>query len=98
MIFQKIIWEMRLRKPWDKLLDRPENGNAKEKGEPKTVRSAKRWYSDLEALDQLTRYNGPPLQPVCPTKISLARYGLGDTSKGGFRSGLSMKKERSDGM
>ena len=34
---------------------------------------------------------------MCPTKISLARYGLGDTSKGRFGSGISIPKEGSDG-
>ena len=33
-----------------------------------------------------------------PTQISLDRYGLGDVSKGGFGSGLSMPKEGGDGM
>ena len=44
------------------------------------------------------RNNYPLLQPVNPTQIALARYGLGDASKGGFGIGLSMPKGESDGM
>ena len=33
-----------------------------------------------------------------PNQIALDRYGLGDSSKGGLGSGLSMSKEGSDGM
>ena len=40
----------------------------------------------------------PLLQPVRPTQIALSQYGLGDVSKGGVVSGLSMPKEGIDGM
>ena len=40
----------------------------------------------------------PPLQPVRPTQIALARYGLGYAYKGGVGSGLYMPNEGSDGM
>ena len=33
-----------------------------------------------------------------PNQIELDRYGLGDSYKGEFESGLSMPKEGSDGM
>ena len=44
------------------------------------------------------RDNDPLLQPVRPTEIALARYGLGNASKRGFGSGLSMPKEEIYGM
>ena len=76
----------------------PSKGDVTKKGEPKTVRSAQPWFYDSQVIKPLMKDKDPPLQPVIPTQILLNRYGLGDTSKGGFRSGLSMKKERSDGM
>ena len=74
----------------------PSKGYAAEKGEPKTVREEKHWFSCLQVLELLTTDNDPTLQPVCPDQIALARYGLGDAYKGGFGSGLSMTKEGSD--
>ena len=76
----------------------PSKGGSAEKDEPETFRAAQRWFSDLQVLERLTRDNDPPLQPVCPTQIALARYGLGDASKVGFVSGPSMPKEVGDDM
>ena len=76
----------------------PIKGNAEEKGELKTVRAAQRWFYGLQVIDQLKRDKEPLLQPVIPTTISLDWYVLGDSSKGGFGSVLSMPKEGSDGM
>ena len=75
----------------------PIKGDAAERGEPNTVRAAERWFSDLQVLERLARDNDPPLQPVRPTQIARGRYGLGDVSKGGFGSGISIPKEGSDG-
>ena len=61
------------------------------------VVATQRWLYELQVLGQLTRDNDPPLQPVYPTQIELDQYGLGDSSKGGFGSGLSMPKEGGDG-
>ena len=74
----------------------PSKGDAAEKGEPKTVRAAQHWSSDLQVIERLKRDNDPLLQPVRSTKIALDRYGLGDAYKGGFGSGLSMPKEGGD--
>ena len=71
----------------------PSKENAAEKGEPKTVRAAQHLFSDLQVLDKLTRNNDHSLQPVHPTEISLAWYGLGYLSEEVFGSGLSMTKE-----
>ena len=81
-----------------KITGSPSKGDAAEKGEPKTVRSAQRWFSELQVLKRLTRDNDPPLKPVCPTQIELDRYGLVDSSKGGFGSVIRMPKEGIDGM
>ena len=56
-------------------------GVTTEKGEHKTIREVKRWMEDLRVLEKLTRYEDPPLQPVRPIRVDLARYGLGDASK-----------------
>ena len=53
---------------------------------------------DLNVLKKLTRYKDPPLQAVQPTKITMDWYGLGDASKRGVGSGLSIPKERSDAV
>ena len=62
----------------------PRKGAAAEKGEPNMVRSVQCCFPDLQVMDRLTRGKDPPLQPVLPSQISLARYGLGDASKGGL--------------
>ena len=49
-------------------------------------------------IEQLTRDKDNLLQPVRPTQIALARYGLGNAYTGGVGSGLSITKEVSDGM
>ena len=59
-------------------------GYAAENGEPKMVRAAQRWSYDLQVIEILMRGNDPPLQPVCPTQIALARYELVHASKEGF--------------
>ena len=71
---------------------------ATEKGDPKTVREVQPRFYYLQVLEKLTRDNDPILQPVRPTQIFLARYGLEDAYKGGFVSGISMPKEGSYGM
>ena len=76
----------------------PIKGDVIEKGEPKTVRSAQRWFYDFQVLGQLTRDKYPLLQHVRPTQIALAQYGLGDAYKGRFGSGLYIPKEGSDCM
>ena len=76
----------------------PIKGDAAERGEPNTVRASERWFSDLQVIGRLTMDKYPPLQPVRPTQIALARYGLGDASKVGFVSGPSMPKEVGDDM
>ena len=76
----------------------PSKGGATENCKPKTVRAAQRWFYGLQVIDQLKRDKEPLLQPVIPTTISLDWYVLGDSSKGGFGSVLSMPKEGSDGM
>ena len=70
----------------------PRKGSNAEKGEPKTVREAQRWFSDLQVLKQLMRYKDPLLQPVRTTQILLSRYGLGYVFKGGSGIVLSMTK------
>ena len=37
----------------------PSKGASAEKGEPKTVRSAQRWFYDLQVLETLTNRSGP---------------------------------------
>ena len=76
----------------------PSKGDAAEKGQPKTFRSAQHWFSELQVLEKLTRGNDPPLQRMRPTQIALAPYGLRDAYKGGFGSVISMLKEGSDCM
>ena len=51
VIYQKIIWEVIIRKIWAKLLDLPARGDAVEKGEHKTVRSAQRWFYNLQVIE-----------------------------------------------
>ena len=60
----------------------PNNGDVAEKGEPKTVRAAQRWFSDLQVIDKITRDNDPLLQPVFTTQIYLDRYIFRETYKG----------------
>ena len=62
------------------------------------VISAQLWFYDSQVIKILTRDKDPPLQPVRPTKIELAQYGLGYASKWGLGSGLSIPKEGSDSM
>ena len=62
----------------------PSKGYATENGETKMVRASQRWFYDLQVIEILMRGNDPPLQHVCTIQLSLARYELGDTSKGGF--------------
>ena len=62
------------------------------------VISAQLWFYDSQVIKILTRDKDPPLQPVRPTQILLACYGLEDTYKRGFGSGLSVTKEVGDGM
>ena len=82
----------------DQITGTPSKVDAAEKGEPKTFIVAQRWFYELQVIEQLKRDKDLLLQPLLPTQIALARYGLGDTSKGVFGSGLSMPKEGSDGM
>ena len=76
----------------------PRNGAATEKGEPKMVRAAQRWIYGLQVLKKLMRDKDTLLQHIHPNKIGIDRNCLGDTSKGGSESGLSMTKEGSDVM
>ena len=82
----------------EKITGSSSKGDAAEKGEPKTVRAAQRYFSNLQVIERFTRDNYPLLQPVLPTQIALDWYGLGDASKGGFGSGLSMPEEGSGDM
>ena len=76
----------------------PVKGSDAEKGEPKTVRAAQRWFYDLQVLERLTRDKYPPLKSMHPTQISLARYVLVGAYKGGFGSGFTVPREVTDGM
>ena len=66
-----------------KMTGTPSKGVATEKGEPKTVRAAQHFFSDLQVLEKLMRDKDLPLEPVSPNQTALVRYGLVETSKGG---------------
>ena len=60
----------------------PRKGPASEKVEAKMVRAYQRWLNNLQFLKRLTSDKDTLLQPVRPTQIDLAHYGLGDAYKG----------------
>ena len=61
------------------------------------VRAAQHWLYGLQVLKKLMRDKDTLLQHIHPNKIGIDRHCLGDTSKGGSESGLSMTKEGRDG-
>ena len=51
---------------------------------PKRVQPVPRLAGDIEALQELTKYERPPRRRVRPVRSAVALYGFGDTSGAGF--------------
>ena len=72
-------------------------GVTTENGEPKTSRAVNPWLEYILVTERSTRYEDLPFQHVHNTSVELARYGLGDAHKGGFRSGFTIPRRGEDG-
>ena len=59
------------------------------KRDPKSGRAKTFLLDDLRDMESLTRANEPPFHPIRPTKVALDMYSFGETSKGGYGSGLA---------